>query len=387
MPFIEGRITLMMHNQEYSSVEDFVFDPSFKNWVLKNADQTETLFWEEWAARNADKLELLNVSRSIIYSLSVKRPQLSAAELEQEIESIVKQLPLVESTVPPASEVLKLPAGIYFRKWLRMAAMLLLMLSAGYFYWYWQHAGTASYNSFYAANEKSLIEYFNNTNKPQLFNLPDGSTALLESKSRLSYSLNKDESGKYAKRELFLEGGCFFTVQKDPSQPFIVYTNTIVTKVLGTSFRVSAYSKQEKATIEVRTGKVSVYRKEDFKKEASRPNELGGLLLLPNQQVVYNSGSSRLIKSLVPEPVIVVPQAVSTKLSFDEAPLTEVFQRLEQDYNIKIIYDEAVVANCAITATFGNEGFYQKLSLICKSINGRYESIDGSIVIFSNGCK
>jgi transmembrane sensor len=380
----------IMNNLQYNSVENFVFDQSFRNWVLNKADKDETAFWEEWTAQNAHKLEMLNISKNIIHALSVKRQQLGPTELDREIEKIILQLPLVETTTAdvPVLNIHQYPKKNLYKKWISIAASIVLLLSAGYyFYWQSQKSRTAPYDNFYAANEKSLIEFSNNTSNPQQFNLPDGSTALLESRSRLSYSLNKDEAGNFLKREIFLEGGCFFNVQKNPLQPFIVYTNSIVTKVLGTSFRVSAYSKDEKATIEVRTGKVSVYRKEDFKKEASRPNELGGLLLLPNQQVIFSSGNSRLVKSLITNPVI-LSRTSEQKTALDEVPVKELFQKLEIDYGIKIIYDEASISNCAITATtFGDQSFYQKLNLICKSINGRYESIDGSIVIFSSGCK
>jgi len=74
-------------------------------------------------------------------------------------------------------------------------------------------------------------------------------------------------------------------------------------------------------------------------------------------------------------------------MSFNEAPLVEVFKKLESQYGLVIIYDEDVLKGCTFTATFGNEGFYEKLNLICKSTNSRYESVDGTIIIFSQVCK
>jgi ferric-dicitrate binding protein FerR (iron transport regulator) len=60
-------------------------------------------------------------------------------------------------------------------------------------------------------------------------------------------------------------------------KPFFVFANEIVTKVVGTSFKIKAYANQPNVEVVVRTGKVKVRSNELI----SNPKEL--IVLLPNQ--------------------------------------------------------------------------------------------------------
>jgi len=86
--------------------------------------------------------------------------------------------------------------------------------------------------------------------------LPDGSLVFLNSKSSISYS--KDFKNK---RELKLTGEAYFEVKKNPERPFLVETEKIKTRVLGTSFNIKAY-KNSQTMVSVNTGKVEVDIKE-----------------------------------------------------------------------------------------------------------------------------
>jgi ferric-dicitrate binding protein FerR (iron transport regulator) len=68
--------------------------------------------------------------------------------------------------------------------------------------------------------------------------LSDGSTVHLNSKSTLRFP-----SKFAAKREVYLEGEGFFTINTDDQHPFIVHTKNGDILVLGTSFNVNAYIK------------------------------------------------------------------------------------------------------------------------------------------------
>ena len=50
-----------------------------------------------------------------------------------------------------------------------------------------------------------------------------------------------------------------------------------------------------------------------------------------------------------------------------------------------MVYDEAHLRHCPVTATLTDEPLYGKLDLICRAIEARYEVIDGQIII-SGGC-
>ena len=87
------------------------------------------------------------------------------------------------------------------------------------------------------------------------------------------------------KREVHLEGEAFFEVAHDTLRPFFVYTGNITTKVLGTSFTVSA--RENVVFVEVKTGRVSVTQ--TTQKSASPRHTLTEeIILTPNQKAVYN---------------------------------------------------------------------------------------------------
>lgn len=50
-----------------------------------------------------------------------------------------------------------------------------------------------------------------------------------------------------------------------------------------------------------------------------------------------------------------------------------------------MVYDEAHLRHCPVTATLTDEPLYGELDLICRAIEARYEVIDGQIII-SGGC-
>lgn len=59
-------------------------------------------------------------------------------------------------------------------------------------------------------------------------------------------------------RNVKLTGEAYFEVRPNKQKPFIIAAQGTKTKVLGTSFNVSAYSNASNVTVTVRTGKVSV---------------------------------------------------------------------------------------------------------------------------------
>jgi transmembrane sensor len=109
--------------------------------------------------------------------------------------------------------------------------------------------------------------------------LPDGSLICLFPGSRVAFSA----CFKSKKREVYLDGEAFFEVSHDAHRPFLVYTNALTTRVLGTSFFIKAYKKQKEIVVSVQTGQVSVYENIDHD-SGSKPRQ--EVILSPNQKVV-----------------------------------------------------------------------------------------------------
>lgn len=84
--------------------------------------------------------------------------------------------------------------------------------------------------------------------------LPDGTKVWLNSGSKLSYNSQADAR----ERIVFLKGEAYFDVTKNKEKPFIVKTEIVNVKVLGTAFNVSAYKKEKDVRIALERGRVQV---------------------------------------------------------------------------------------------------------------------------------
>lgn len=374
-----------MHQQEFSSIEDFVFNSSFRNWLLDN-NSIHKEYWENWIIENPEKVPVLNYAKAIVFALTVNHKQLSEEEIGNEIRAILKKtdsLRAIDKNVNAYSVVRKPVRPIY--KKLAIAAAVVIsfsVLSITYFGTKRERQSTqADFYELPAESSSSEMEQLNNSDTIQPVTLFDGSNVQLYPKSKLSFS-----HGSFSKkREVYLTGEAFFNVTKNPSIPFVVYTKNLVTKVLGTRFNVKAYSFENKVSVQVRAGKVSVYRKENFSEKNAVANKLEGVIVIPNQEVIYDMVNNQLRKTIIDEPVVLANN-IPDSFVFSATPLKEVFKTLQNIYGITFIYDESVINSCSLSASMGNESFYEKLELICKAINASYESIDGTIFISSQGC-
>jgi transmembrane sensor len=380
-----------MGNFECNSIEDLVFSRSFRNWVL-TGDSAEAGFWESWIAAHPEKAEIVQHSKAVIYALQLNLKKLSEEDTEKEIELILQKLMDVPSIYAddnqPEQDRRK---RIFPRKWLlplRYAAVLLMVCGAGLFFRIYTHKKHPdAYEAFQASHSTAklpLQQQAADAAAGRVIDLPDGSRVRLENRSKLYYA--SDFSSDKGKREVYLTGDAFFEIKKNAARPFYVYTSSVITKVLGTSFRVEAYPAAPTAMVTVKTGKVSVYRKDDFYEATARGNESGGIVVTPNQELVYDQESNELNKILTerPEKVALLKP---TAFVFDGTPVSQVFKTLQEAYQIPIVYDEEALSSCSLSATMGNESFYEKLSIICKAINASYEMIDGNIIISAGGCK
>jgi transmembrane sensor len=137
----------------------------------------------------------------------------------------------------------------------------------------------------------------------------------------------------------------------------------------------------------VKTGKVSVYAQNQAPSDRQKEDyKLGGTVLTPNQQIVFSAEDTRLVKSLIKQPALLEKAAQKQSFAFKRTPIADVFAALEQAYSIRIIFDEDLMNDCYLTATLSDEPLFDKLDLICRTINARYDQLDGYIVVDSKGC-
>lgn len=223
------------------------------------------------------------------------------------------------------------------------------------------------------------IEVTNSNASEQEVTLPDGTRILLAQNSRLVY----DKDFNQARREVYLSGEAFFDVKRDITKPFVVHTGELITEVLGTSFRIRQSEKGETTEVSVRTGKVSVYAESD-----SQQRERNGMIITPNQRVVYDASTRHITPGIVEVPVVVVPQEdLKALLVFKETSFEEVLSELTRLYGIEFVISNATVKDCHITADLSGLSLFTQLELICKSIDATYEKRGTVVFIRGDGCQ
>nr|WP_242689074.1 FecR domain-containing protein [Pedobacter sp. SYSU D00535] len=228
------------------------------------------------------------------------------------------------------------------------------------------------------------VSPYREVSNPGIIRLPDNSTVILRPGSKIRYA----DSFTSSKREVYLEGEAFFEVTKDARRPFIVRTEELITKVLGTSFSVKAYKNDKAFSVKVNTGKVSVFAKKtgSEKEFLSQNLESGGVLITPNQEVTFHRQETRLVKKRLEIPTDLSIEVAEEKLEFVDTPFSQVITAINKAYDIQIKYDEEKIGNCPLTASLSRQQLYEKLDLICRAVEASYSIENGNIVIKGKGC-
>lgn len=146
--------------------------------------------------------------------------------------------------------------------------------------------------------------------------LADGTQVWLNAASSLRFPLHFNE----ANRTVYLEGEAFFEVTKNKKQPFVVQSQDHAVKVLGTSFNISAYSKEHIQTTLV-TGAVTV-------NAGDRQMDLQ-----PGMQ--SDAFGGRLTRRVVD--IESVTAWKDNRFVFVKEPLTDIMKKLERWYDVEFI--------------------------------------------------
>lgn len=362
-------------------IDDFLTDDDFIRWV-QEAKKEDDEFWNSWLAQHPDKHLTIEEARRILQILSPRKTVVDDLEKEIEVKKLLDTIG-AQPVDQPESPVLHISRH---KKWWYAAAVFFIALAATTSYFVLTRNAAGKFDYANVTPSKQLVENVNSSANPVRLVLPDESIVELGAGSRIAYANNFDSSQT---RDVYLSGVATFTVVKNPAHPFRVFANEIVTKVLGTTFTVRSFNKDSIIQVTVRTGKVSVYSQENTSNSETRtPNQLGGIILTVNQELVYKKSNREFKKTLLQNPVVITRDTVDQRtMVYDDAPLEKVFAQLSKIYGVSIVYDNDLMKKCTVTGDLRSETFYRKLDLICKAIGANYEIIDGQVVIQSNGCE
>ena len=228
-------------------------------------------------------------------------------------------------------------------------------------------------------------QYLNETAKPREVKLADGSIVILAPHAQLAVhkAFNKKN------RDVRLLGEASFNVHRDPSQPFLVYSGDIITKVLGTTFQIRANDPRQPIQVTVQSGKVTVYRQEA--KDLTNVSTNSGVILTPNQKATYFPDNKQFVTSITEDPQPIVVSAVEKvpvpSLVFLDTPIGEVIHQLEVIYGTEIELEQESLSHCPFTGNLTHQALYTKLELLCGTINGSYEVRGTKILVTGKGCQ
>lgn len=353
---------------EFNHMDDFLKNRAFKEWVIRPTPQLEK-YWDDFLKSHPEKKEVFSNARE--YLLGIKK------EVETDFPDearVGRMYDAITGQIDLADRRLAWKKNIF--RWAAAGCM------AGLLFWAAWYTGVrqapAGYEELVRSSGVVMKEHLNNSSGSLLIQLPDCSRIHLDRGSRLSYPA--DFNGVEL-REVYLDGSAFFEIETDSLKPFHVYSDELITKVLGTSFRIQSSPEKNEMTVEVLKGKVSVSTREGVQPAGNEE-----LLLTPNQQALFVRKDVSLKKSLVSKPVIIRKPKSKDEFEFDDAPAGDIFRTIEKSYGVEIYFDESKLGHCLLTASLSDETLFEMLDLLCSALDARYFVEGTEIVITGSGC-
>jgi transmembrane sensor len=358
-----------MRDYRAYTVADLSVDEDFRSWV-HNPTPGNTEFWEEVMRNNPGLKDTIFEAAAILSAVK----ELSDDDLTDEARAEeIQNMFLEKQPVKSKSRLTRigLPWG-----WYKIAAIWIAVIGLGGLYYILANktsGKTAQVALLPMDHAEKMITKRNQSGRATTILLSDGSIILLENGSVLEYP----EKFTGSERSVVLTGNAFFDIARDTTKPFLVYSEKMVTRVLGTSFRIK--STDEQVLVAVKTGKVSVQTLTNFKSGLPTVNE--GILLSPNQQVVYSFVDELFRKSDVKNPEKIMSDSDKRELGFDEVLVSDIFRALEKNYGIHIVYDESRFSQCRLTTQFTDETLRQRLQAICQVTGASFSIAEGQVIV------
>jgi len=152
--------------------------------------------------------------------------------------------------------------------------------------------------------------------------LPDSTIVCLNGGTELTYDTHFTLRNE---RNVTLKGEAYFKVRKHAEKTFIVRTDGLYVKVLGTTFNVSSYADRPDISVSLVEGSVQVLPEANASK---------AVVLAPDQQAVYNKADrSMTIRQVNADSHIVW---ATQRLKFTNEALSHILKAIEKQYGVKI---------------------------------------------------
>jgi transmembrane sensor len=300
------------------TTQDLLQHPGFRKWVLEQ-DETAAAFWETWLDSHPEQEGELLEAKEILLALHGQAHTPSPGAESETWDRIVRSM----ESAADGAKVAQMPAAgkRRSRRWIGYAAAVAVLVAAA---------------SFWLFGSEEDIYYQTGQLEIRTIVLPDGSEVRLNGNSSLLVT-SSWEKGK--DRTVVLGGEAFFTIKQQPgAEPFIVLTNDMAVRVLGTSFNVNTRRGQTQVVLS--NGKVQL----ELKNKASAP-----ITMQPGDMIAYSSLKDSLVnKQVNPENYCSWRTKV---LHFTDAPIRDVVRALQENTSVIIEPEDAGLGDQTFTGS------------------------------------
>lgn len=243
-------------------------------------------------------------------------------------------------------------------QWMKYAAVITitLLLGGGVGYWFYQ-------------NDAEMLVAVANEGIVKEVTLPDGTKVWLNNSSTLKYPREFSKM----ERNVHLDGEAYFEVTKNRQKPFIVESDAMRVRVLGTTFNFKCNKRCRVAEATLIEGEIEV-----------RGNrEEGQIILAPGQRAELNKNTGRLIVKQVEARLDAVWH--DDLIPFEKANIFIITKTLERFYDVKIILSPDIGADKTYSGVLKKKSNIESvLKSLQNSIPFNYKIVGSNIFISSD---
>lgn len=197
--------------------------------------------------------------------------------------------------------------------------------------------------------------------------LPDGTKVWLNKNTTFKYPREFSETG----RKVHLEGEGYFEVKRDPEKPFVVQSEAMQIRVLGTVFNLKSDKARMSAVATLMKGEI----------EVKGNHEEGMVVLAPGQKAELNGISRKLVVKQVDTGF---ENWHDNQFIFDKADIYMIARTLEKSYGVKIILAPDIDLKNTYSGTLKKkESVEAVLNLIKNAIPVEYKIVGNSVFLSS----
>ncbi len=245
--------------------------------------------------------------------------------------------------------------------WLKYAAAIVVSVGLGW----WFVKG-----DYFNSNDASTFVSYAPVDSLRELNLPDGSLVSMKAGASLAYQ----EEGQL--RKVSFEGDGYFEIERDTTKPFVIEVGDAVVSVLGTSFYINSISKEE-VEVSVNSGKVKLSH--------IQPEKSSDYVLLEKGEKGKVKDRKKPLKETLE--TLNFLSWRSHKFRFKNTRLENVFQDLEDYYQVSFIVENQALLECRLSGKFYKQTLDELLDMLGMTFELEINRDQNKVTVQGEGCQ